>query len=200
MEATQRLEIGVSEATKKTIDMIYNLGHNEIPRRDLTIESTKEIRETIISILTEMLKESCPCQYPRFRELVTFMHESYDVGPVFCADTNYFISLSTRKETNFLSEIQRVKNEIGFDDIIYCCNKCKTIYRSSARQYSINFEFEYFQIEQANYNENLGKEVVKPFLIFQGFYGFSDFDVKTCSKDFVLADSNEFKSYMLEKK
>lgn len=180
--------------------MKYNLGHNKIPRRELTIESTKELKETVNFILTEMLKKSCPCHYPRYRELVTFMHENYGAGPVFCVETNYFAGLSTRKELNFLREIKRIKNKIGFDDIIYCCNKCQTIYRSSARQYSINFEFEYFQIEQANYKENLGKDVVKPFLIFHGFYGFSDFDIKTWSKDFILADLNEFKNYMLEKR
>jgi len=127
------------------------------------------------------------------------MHENYGAGPVFCADTNYFVGLSTRKELNFLSEIERIKNNTGFDDIIYCCKKCKTVYRRSARQYNINFEFVFFRIEQGNYIENTGKEVIHPFPVFQGFYGFSDFDVKTCSKSFVLADSDEFIDYMLEK-
>src|ERR1035437_5135930 len=143
--------------------MKYNLGHNEIPRRELTIESTNELKQTVNRILTEMLKESCPCHYPRFRELTTFMHENYGAGPVFCADTNYFVYLSTRKELNFLSEIKRIKNDIDFDDIVYCCNKCQTIFRCSARQYNINFEFDFFQIEQANYIEDIGKEVIKPF-------------------------------------
>jgi hypothetical protein len=47
--------------------MIYNFGHNEIPRRDLTIELTKELKKTVDRILTEMLMESCPCHYPRLR-------------------------------------------------------------------------------------------------------------------------------------
>ena len=178
---------------------IFRLKINKLPRRELTVESTNVLRTTIESILTEMMKESCPCHYPRFRELAAFMHENFDAGPVFCTDTNYIVELSTRKELNFLTEINRIKNEIGFDDIIYCCNKCQTIYRKTTKQYSINFEFSFFKIEEAKYGESFGKEVTKPFPLLQGLYGFSDNDVKKCSNDFILGSISEVKEYMLEK-
>ena len=61
------LLVGCIVGTIKKLSMIYNFGHNEIPRRDLTIELTKELKKTVDRILTEMLMESCPCHYPRLR-------------------------------------------------------------------------------------------------------------------------------------
>jgi hypothetical protein len=170
----------------------------EIPRRQLTVESTDLLRTTLVSVLTEMLKESCPCHYPRYRELTTFLHDNYNALAVFCADTNYLISCSTKKELNYLTETKRISDSgLGdYDDIIYCCNKCSTTYRQVTRQYSINFEFSYFIIEEKKFGEDVGEKVVKSFPLLQGLFGFDDSEILKCSKDFTLTDSTEFYNYL----
>ncbi|HVA99539.1 MAG TPA: hypothetical protein VNG53_11650 [Bacteroidia bacterium] len=163
----------------------------ELPRRQLTVESSDLLWATLVAILTEILKESCPCHYPRYRELTTFLHDNYNAGPVFCADTNYLIACSTKKELNYLTEIKKIRTkDLGdYDDIIYCCNKCATTYRQVTRQYSINFEFSYFIIEEKQFGKDVGEKVVKPFPLLQGLFGFDDSEILKCSKDFTLKNS-----------
>jgi len=177
---------------------IFRVTKTEIPRRQLTIESTDLLRTTLASVLTEMLKKSCPCHYPRFRELTTFLHDNFNAGPVFCADTNYLISCSTRKEVNYLTEtkISRDSGLGDYHDIIYSCNKCSTIYREVTRQYSSNFEFSYFIIEDKQFGEDVGEKVAIPFPLLQGLFGFDDKEILKCSKDFVLTDSAKFYIYL----
>ena len=177
---------------------IFSVTKTEIPRRQLTVKSINLLRTTLASVLIEMLKDSCPCHYPRFRELTTFLHDNFNAGPVFCADTNYLISCSTKKEMNFLTETKRSSNSgLGdYDDIIYSCNKCSTIYRQVTRQYSVNFEFLYFIIEHKRFGVGIGEKVVKPFPLLQGLFGFNDSEILKCSKDFALADSSEFYNYL----
>jgi hypothetical protein len=180
---------------------IFRKSKNEVPRRKLTTESTDLLRTTLVSALTEMLKDSCPCHYPRFRELTTFLHDNYNAGPVFCADTNYLISCSSNKELNYLTETKRISDGgLGdFADIIYCCRYCSTIYRQVTRQYSINFEFLYFIIEDKKFGKDIGDRIVKPFPLFQGLFGYKDSEILKCSKDFTLTDSNEFYNYLIQK-
>ena len=144
---------------------IFSVTKTEIPRRQLTVESTDLLRTTLVSVLTEMLKESCPCHYPRYRELTTFLHDNYNAGPVFCTDTNYLILYSTKKELHYFAEIKRISDsDLGdYDDIVYCCSNCSTTYRQVTRQYSINFEFTYFIIEEKKFGKDLGEKVVRPF-------------------------------------
>ncbi len=179
---------------------IFSVTKTEIPRRQLTVESTDLLRTTLVSVLTEMLKESCPCHYPRFRELTTFLHDNYNAGPVFCADTNYLISCSTKKELNYLTETKRISDSgLGdYDDIVYCCSKCSTTYRQVTRQYSINFEFLYFIIEDKKFGKDVGEKVVIPFPLLQGLFGFDDSEIMKCTKDFTLTNSNEFYNYLIE--
>ena len=173
----------------------------EIPRLTLTVKSTDLLRSTLTSVLKEMLKESCPCHYPRYRELATFLHDNYSAGPVFCADTNYLITCSTTEELKYLTEIKRIsESSFGdFDDIIYRCNKCLTIYRQVNRQYSINFEFLYFIIEDKKYGNDVGEKVENPFNLMQGLFGFDDNEILKCSKEFNLVDSKEFYNYLTKK-
>ena len=99
---------------------------------------------------------------------------------------------------NFLTETKRSSNSgLGdYDDIIYSCNKCYTIYRQVTRQYSINFEFLYFIIEDKRFGVDVGEKVVKPFPLLQGLFGFNDSEILKCSKDFTFADSSEFYNYL----
>jgi hypothetical protein len=177
---------------------IFSVIKTEIPSRQLTVESTNLLRTTIVSVLNEMLKESCPCHYPRYRELTTFLHDNYNAEAVFCADTNYLISCSTKKELNYLTEISRISDSgLGdYDDIIYKCNKCSTTYRQVTRQYSINFEFLYFIIEGKKYGEDVGEKVVNPFPLLQGLVGFNNKEILKCSKDLKLTNSSEFYEYL----
>ncbi len=170
----------------------------EIPRRQLTVESIDLLQSTLVSVLTEMLKESCPCHYPRFRELTMFLHDNFNAGPVFCADTNHLMSCSTKKKLNYLTETKRISDrDLGdYDDIIYSCNKCSTTYRQITRQYSINFEFLYFIIEDKKFGKDVGEKVVRPFPLLQGLFGFNDSEILKCSKDFTLTDSFEFYNYL----
>jgi len=77
-----------------------------IPRRQLTPDSTKELHGVHERVLSEILKQSCPCRYPRFRFLVGFNHEHYKAGPVLCADTNYLVSIACYTELNYLTLIR----------------------------------------------------------------------------------------------
>lgn len=171
-----------------------------IPRLDLTVASTDLLSETLFRVLIEMLKTSCPCHYPRYRELTSFLHDNYKAGPVFCADTNYLISGATRKELNYLKEIRRIKDRnLGdYADIIYECNKCSTVYRNVTRQYSINFEFSYLLIEQARFGKDIGSKLKKPIPLLQGLFGFNDKDILKCATDFILADADEVYNYLTE--
>lgn len=173
-----------------------------IPRLELTIASTDLLRETLFRVLTDMLKTSCPCHYPRFRELANFLHDNYKAGPVYCADTNYLISGATRKELNYLKETKRIKdNNLGdYDDIIYECNKCSTVYRKVTRQYSINFEFSYLLIEVARFGGDIGSKVEKPIPLLQGLFGFSDKEILKCANDFILTNAEETYKYLTERK
>ena len=181
--------------------MIFNKIKVELPRRELTVGSTDLLRTTLASVLTEMLKESCPCHYPRFRELTAFLHDNYIAGAVFCADTNYLIARSTSKELNFLNEIRRITDSgLGdYDDVIYSCKKCSTTYRQVTRQYSINFEFSYFVIEEKRFGTDIGAKVDKPIPLLQGLYGFDDKEILKCAKDFILADTKQFYEYLTKK-
>lgn len=191
---------------RKIINLIINkesdseIAGIEIPRRELTVESTKLLSNTVDDIFKEILIESCPCHYPRFRFLTTFLHDKFKAGPVFCADTNYFIDCATSKKLDYLTETKRVKSRDGdFDDIYYCCDFCNTTFRKITRQYSINFEFSYLKIENKNYGKDVGEKVEKPIPLLQGLFGFKDSDILKCSKDFTLKDSNDFYNYFTQK-
>ena len=130
-----------------------------------------------------------------------FLHDNYNAGPVFCADTNYLISCSTKAELNYLTETKRI-NDSGlgdYDDIVYCCNKCSTTYRKVTRQYNINFEFSYFIIEDEKFGKDVGEKVVRPFPLLQGLFGFEDSEILKCSKDFTLTDSKKFYKYLIKR-
>ncbi len=185
---------------KKNGNLNQNL-NKEIPSRELTVKSTDLLCSTLNSVLKDMLKESCPCHYPRYRELTTFLHDNFSAGAVFCADTNYLISCSTNEKLNFLTEVKRISDSgLGdYDDIIYSCNKCKTIYRQVNRQYSINFEFLYFIIEDKKFGSDIGEKVSIPFPLLQGLYGFDHNEILKCSKEYKLSNSDEFYNYLTEK-
>ncbi|MCA0428316.1 MAG: hypothetical protein LCH37_12860 [Bacteroidetes bacterium] len=173
----------------------------EIPRRQLTHESSQLLNKTMEAVLKEMLRESCPCHYPRFRELSGFLHDNYQAGPVFCADTNFLIFCSIKKDANFLTEIQRIgAGSLGdFDDSIFSCRKCSTRYRQVSRQYSINFEFSYFILEDKRFQNDLGEKPIKPFPLLQGLFGFDDKEILKCAKDFKLSNQQELYNYMTQK-
>jgi len=176
------------------------MAKTELPRRQLTVESTDLLRQTIGSVLTELLKESCPCHFPRYRELTSFLHDNYKAGPVFCADTNYLIASSIKNDLGYLKEVKRISDGgLGdYDDIIFSCTKCTTTYRQVTRQYSINFEFLYFIIEDKQYGEDIGAKVVKPFPLLQGLFGFDDNEIAKCAHGFSLTDPVEFYNYLTE--
>lgn len=180
-----------------------NISDKNIPRRQLTIESTNELRETIKSSLTEILKDSCPCHYPRFRHLINFQHDNYKAGPVFCADTNYLISVSCSKDLDFLKQTDRITENLQGDysaDLVYTCNKCSTVYKRIGKQYSINFEFEYLIIMDKKYSVDIGAKVTFPIPLLQGLYGFHDDDILLCAKEFTLGTSKQFFDYLTAKK
>ncbi len=174
------------------------MARTEIPRLQLTVESTAMLQATLDSVLTTMLKNSCPCHYPRFRELATVLHDNFNAGAVSCADTNYLISCSTAKELNYLTEVKRISNSAlgDFDDIIYSCIKCATTYRLVTRQYNTNFIFSYFIIEDKHFGQDIGEKVILPFPLMQGLFGFDDNEILKCSKNFILTDSAEFYKYL----
>ena len=180
-----------------------NFSNKNIPRRQLTMASTRELHETLKRALTEILKQSCPCHYPRFRYLIQFQHHNFNAGPVFCADTNYLVSIACCKESDYLRLTSRsTENVIGDygTDFIYTCPKCGTVYKNICKQYSINFEFEYLDIIEPKYLSDIGAELTFPFPLFQGLFGFDDDAILKCSKDFLLGDADQVYNYLTEKK
>ncbi len=180
-----------------------SVSDKKIPRRQLTVESTNELRKTLRDALIEMLKNSCPCHYPRFRNLINFYHRNYKVGSVFCADTNYLISSACSNEIGFLKLTERVtENVIGdYDaDLVYTCSKCSTVYKRIGKQYSISFEFEYVIILYAKYGIDIGADVKNPIPLLQGLFGFKDEDILLCAKDFTLGTAQQLFEYLTERK
>ena len=178
-----------------------SIPNQNIPRKQLTLESTNELRDTLSKALSEMLKNSCPCHYPRFQYLVNFQHKNYNAGPVFCADSNYLISASRSKDLNFLKESKRITENLLGDynvDIEYTCAKCSTVYICIAKQYSINFEFEYLTVVDKKYHTNIGAEIIFPIPLLQGLYGFKDTDILKFSKEYRLGTQEELYKYLTE--
>lgn len=174
------------------------LFNKNIPRRQLTAASTKELHETLKRVLNEILKHSCPCRYPRFRFLVGFNHEHYNAGPVFCADTNYLVSIARHIEGDYLRLTSRITENIIGDygaDFIYTCQKCGTVYKNICRQYNINFEFEYLTIMESHYLPDVGAAVSFPVPLLQGLFGFKDENILKCSKEFTLGNVDDIFSY-----
>jgi hypothetical protein len=180
-----------------------NVSDKNIPRRPLTVESTNQLRETLQNALTEMLKHSCPCHYPRFHYLTTFLHDNYKAGAVFCADTNSLISVARSKDLNYLKQTDRITEDpIGdYDaDLVYTCSKCSTVYKCIGRQYSINFEFEYLITMDKKYGADIGADVAFPIPLLQGLFGFNDEDILLCAKEYKLATAEEVFKYLTERK
>ena len=170
--------------------------------RELTKESGVLLGSTMRKIVEELLKASCPCHYPRFRELASFDHHKCDAGPVLCADTNYLTDTATSKDVSFLEEIDQIKeNPIGDyeSDTIYRCTRCSTRYRRVDHQYSISFMFQYLMIEEPAYAEDVGAQVVKPMPILQGLYGFDQGEIQKCAVDFRMAEPDEVFGYYSER-
>ena len=177
-----------------------NFFKKNIPRRQLTEASTKELHETLKRALNEILKQSCPCHYPRYRYLIQFKHSNFNAGPVFCADTNYLVSIARYGE-NYLTLTSRITENVIGDynmDLIYTCKKCGTVYKNICKQYSINFEFEYFDIIEPKYLHDIGAELTFPFPLLQGLYGFKEEDILKCSKEFVIGNADEVYNYLTE--
>ena len=180
-----------------------NTSDKNIPRRQLTVESTEELRATLTSALTEILRHSCPCHYPRFRYLTNFQHDNYKAGPVFCADSNYLISVARTKDLDFLKQTDRItENTIGdYDvDLVYTCSKCLTVYKCIGKQYSINFEFEYLMTMDKKNGSDIGADVTFPIPLLQGLYGFDDEDILLCANEYKLATADEVFNYLTERK
>lgn len=180
-----------------------DVSDKNIPRRQLTVESTNVLRQTLIRAMTEILQHSCPCHYPRFHYLTTFLHDNYNTGPVFCADSNYLISAARSKNLGFLKLTDRITENILGDysaDLVYTCNKCSSIYKCIGRQYSINFEFEYLMTIDKKYGGDIGAKVTFPIPLLQGLYGFKDDDILLCAKEYKLATADEVFNYLTEKK
>ena len=180
-----------------------NVSDKNIPRRQLTIESTKQLSETLKRSLIETLKDSCPCHYPRFRHLINFQHDNYKAGPVFCADTNYLISISCSKDLGFLKETDRITENLIGDysaDLVYTCSKCSTVYKRIGKQYSINFEFVYLITMDKKYDVDIGAEVTFPIPLLQGLFGFHDEDILLCAKEFKLGTADEVFNYLTKRK
>ncbi len=180
-----------------------NIADKNIPRRPLTVESTNQLRDTLLTALTEILKDSCPCHYPRFRYLTAFQHDNYKAGPVFCADSNYLISIARSKNLDFLKQTDRITENLIGDysaDLVYTCNKCSTVYKCIGKQYSISFEFEYLITIDKKYGTNIGADVTFPIPLLQGLYGFDDANILLCAKEYKLGTAEEVFNYLTEKK
>ncbi len=173
-----------------------------IPRRQLTVESTQRLSNIVDRILIEMLEESCPCQYPRFRFLARFSHFKYNARAVFCADTNYFVGAATFRK-NFLKRIDTITENYFGDfggDWIYQCKKCGTKYRHIHIQYSLMFEFVYLVVVEPKYFFfNVGAELKFPVPLLQGLYGFDEEDILKCASEFTLGDEEQVYNYFTEK-
>jgi len=177
-----------------------SLSSTSNPRRPLTVESTDNLRETLENAVREMLINSCPCHYPRFRELASFNHMKYNAGPVFCADTNYLVSIATSKDFGYLEQTGKIsEGSLGDygDDLIYTCKKCYTVYRNVANQYSINFEFEYLTIENPRFNYDVGCPLSFPIPLYQGLFGFRESEITKCASDFKLSNQQELLRYLI---
>jgi hypothetical protein len=176
---------------------------SNILHRPLTAESIKRLRETLSSAVTEMLIDSCPCHYPRFRYLTEFQHERYNAGPVFCADANYLIWVAQEKDLGFLTETDRITENLVGDygaDLVYTCRRCSTTYRSIGKQYNINFEFVYLIPLEKKYGADAGAAVTFPIPLLQGLYGFHENDILLCAKEYTLGSPDEVFNYLTAKK
>lgn len=183
------------------LDSINN-SKQSIPRRPLTKESSDELNKTLKKALSIMLKSSCPCHYPRYRYLVSFQHDNYKAGPVFCADSNYLASISDSPDLNFLRQTSRIsENKIGdFDDLIYTCTKCGTVYKLIHKQYSINFEFQYLEVLEAKYKKEIGEDVAFPIPLYQGLFGFKDDDILKFAQEFELGTPEQLLYYLIRER
>lgn len=153
------------------------------------------------SIVAKLLDDSCPCRYPRFIELISFYHNNFEAGPVFCADTNYLISAAIYQE-HYLKEIERIsENCLGdYNDIRYECSICSSTFKRVANQYSINFEFEYMIVENLKIESKIGQLPSYPLPLLQGLFGFEDKEILKFSSHFKLSTKEEVFNYLTEKK
>lgn len=176
-----------------------NSSKQSIPRKPLTNESSEELNKTLTKALSMMLKSSCPCHYPRYRYLVSFQHDNYKAGPVFCADSNYLASISCNSDLNFLKLTSRISEHPtgDFDDLIYTCTKCETVYKFIHKQYSINFEFQYLEVLEAKYKKEIGEEVAFPIPLYQGLFGFNDEDILKCAQEYELGTAEQLLYYLI---
>lgn len=174
-----------------------------ISGRQITAETREELHKTVQRVLKNMLIESCPCHYPRFRYLVQFKHQNYKAGSVLCPDVNSLIINSSFYDSKFLREAERVTTKVigDFDsNVIYECEKCGTKYKNIGYQYSINFTFDHFEILNPKYGHDVGAEVVFPIPLYQGLFGFKNKDILKCASDFRLGSSLEFYNYLVAKR
>lgn len=179
-----------------------DLSNKNIPQRTPTTPETwRELEETMRNVLKEILKESCPCHYPRFRYLIKFHHDNYNARAVMCADQYALISEACKETLRFLKLTDTIteKPEGDYNDLIYTCNKCSTVYKHITPQYSINFEFTYFKILEAKYNKDVGADVTFPFPLLQGLFGFKVDHILQCAEEFELSNANQVFNYLTEK-
>jgi len=186
------------------MDIFKNLfkRNNSYESRRLTSVHTDKLSNAVNVALELMLAKDCPCRFPRFRYLSSFYHRDFNIGAVFCADANYLVGRAVSNSQFLILTGERPEKSLGdygIDDI-YSCLKCQTKYRHIRMQYSINFEFEFLKIEKLNHTDDVGEDIILPFSIYQGLYGFDQKQVNKALQNFKLTSDQEFVAYLTQKK
>ena len=158
----------------------------------------EKLEPGIENVLSFYMEKGCPCQFPRYRHIVSFFHGHFKAGPVLSLETEYSCYLSYSGKHAFLEMLPRKEEELHNYTTRYECRVCGSKYAEHWNQYSINFDCRYFTFELVDGLKELGAPVVLPAPLYGGLAGFDDRDVELCRGDYEVGTLEEFVGWMSE--
>jgi hypothetical protein len=150
--------------------------------------------ETVASVIPLLLKNGCPCRYPRFVNIVAFNYQDFGTGPVACGDTEQLVGAAIEGQAAFL----KLQSEEQVQDSThrrYQCTRCGAFWEYVFTDYSISMYRTYLRL-LTEPGPALGASVSLPIPISTGLRGFKKEDLETYGKSFRKSTLAECVSYM----
>ena len=152
---------------------------------------------TLRDVLPALLHAGCPCRFPRYVYLVGFNFQTYHTGPVCCRDTEELVHGSYYGTTGFLDQrSERVIADSRHRD--YQCKVCGAAWEAVFTDYSIHMYRSYLRL-CSRVLADIGADVVLPFPVCGGFFGFSQHDIETCSQNFRQVTVEDCMTYLTQR-
>jgi hypothetical protein len=148
--------------------------------------------QKLAAATTELLRRykagGCPCAYPRFIALATFFHEDKRLPPVWSLDQELLVGQSIRGEAAWLEAADA-------ENFAYRCRSCSSAWTFQWQEYNINFQFSYLRLVE-NRAKAVGADPESPGVLYAGFAGFSDKDIKAAMRLFRIEPLDRYLDYM----